>query len=224
MNDAALDPATALERLRQGNANYVAGTPSFKDFSVTRAGLEHEQHPFAAILACADSRVAPELAFDQGPGDLFVVRVAGNVLSTEVEASLEYAVEMLGTRLVVVLGHKNCGAVEAAIRVVEDQVRLPGQLTWLMRNLKAGVLAAKAAGADDLQAAAVEENVRDAVTALQQAEPIIAPRVDTGEVVVIGAVKDLASGEITFLPPDPPPRTAAASGSVKTESHTEGLL
>jgi len=106
--------------------DYAANTPNERDFSSGRAARAQVQYPIAAILSCADSRVAPELAFDQGPGDLFVVRVAGNIVTPDLLASLEYGVEFLGVPLVMVLGHSGCGAVDAAIKVLKTKAVLPG--------------------------------------------------------------------------------------------------
>ncbi|MGZ8400384.1 MAG: carbonic anhydrase, partial [Methyloceanibacter sp.] len=107
----AIAPAAALEEIMQGNARYVANQPVEKDFSAGRAARGDAQVPSAASLGCADSRVSPELLFEQGPGDLFVVRLAGNFLDDDGFASLEYAVKFLGAPLIMVLGHTNCGAV-----------------------------------------------------------------------------------------------------------------
>src|SRR4029434_7919667 len=107
----AIAPADALKRLMDGNARYVANTHNERDFSSGRAARVQGQYPFAQILSCADSRVAPELAFDQGPGDLFVMRVAGNIVTPALLASFEYGVQFLGAPLIVVLGHSGCGAV-----------------------------------------------------------------------------------------------------------------
>ncbi|HEY9567097.1 MAG TPA: carbonic anhydrase, partial [Thalassobaculum sp.] len=109
----AIGPDAALERIRAGNARYVAQTPVEKDFSAGRAARAQAQYPIASILGCADSRVAPELLFDQAPGELFVTRVAGNFVNDDGLASLEYGVKFLGIPLIVVLGHSGCGAVGA---------------------------------------------------------------------------------------------------------------
>jgi carbonic anhydrase len=116
----------ALRSLVTGNARYVANAPRVRDFSAGRAARVEIQAPFAAILSCADSRVAPELVFDGDPGDLFVVRLAGNVVNPDVLASLEYTVALLRTPLIVVLGHSGCGAVDAAIKVAKHGAELPG--------------------------------------------------------------------------------------------------
>lgn len=139
----AISPDEALKRLMDGNARYAANTSANKDYSAGRAARTTAQYPFAAILSCADSRVAPELAFDQAPGDLFVVRVAGNFVNDDGLASLEYTVKFLNTPLVMVLGHTNCGAVDAAIKVLKDKVTLPGHLPQLIHEIKPAVEAAR---------------------------------------------------------------------------------
>ena len=128
-----------------GNARYVANHPTQRDFSTGRAERLTTQRPIAAVLSCANSRVAPEFAFDEGPGQLFVIRVAGNILDDNSAASLEYAVRFLGVRLAMVLGHRNCGAVDAAIKAVKDGATLPGHLPGLIDAIKPAVLAAAAA-------------------------------------------------------------------------------
>src|SRR2546421_11073532 len=115
-----LSPDAALERLRQGNARYVGGLSQRHDFKHEREGLAKGQNPYAAILSCADSRIAPEYAFDSARGDLFVCRVAGNFASDEMIASLEYSVAVLNAPLILVLGHESCGAVDAAIKSLKD--------------------------------------------------------------------------------------------------------
>ena len=116
--------------------------------------------PIASILSCSDARVGPEFVFDQGPGDLFVVRVAGNILQDEGLASLEYAAQFLGSPLIFVLGHSNCGAVEAAIKVVKDNATLPGHLPGLIDQIKPAVMAAQETHPANLLNAAIAENVR----------------------------------------------------------------
>ena len=132
---AAETPDAALKLLVDGNARYVANQTNERDFSVTRAARVQGQAPFAAILGCADSRVAPELAFDQPPGDLFVVRVAGNFVTTEGLASLEYGAAVLGTKAIMVLGHTSCGAVNATVEALQKGNTLPGHIADLVLSL-----------------------------------------------------------------------------------------
>ncbi|MGH6857611.1 MAG: carbonic anhydrase [Methylocella sp.] len=195
----AIGADTALRRLMEGNARYVANKPAHRDFSAGRAERARSQYPIAAVLGCADSRVAPEFAFDQGPGDLFVVRIAGNFANDDVLASLEYAVKYLGVPLVMVLGHSNCGAIGAAIKVVEDEAQLPGHLPGLVQSLKPAVEAAKAKSPKDLLAAAIEENVALNVKRLETAHPLLASFAQSKEVKIVGGVYDLANGKVGLL-------------------------
>src|SRR5512138_1022377 len=192
----AISGAAALQRLIDGNARYAANDPNERDFSSGRAARVTAQFPIAAILSCADSRVAPELVFDQGPGDLFVVRVAGNCLNTDLLASLEYAVEVLGVPLIIVLGHSGCGAVAAAIKVMKDDAKLPGHLPELIRAIKPAVVLAGKARAGELLDNAVVEHVRRTVAALKRANPIIKPAHEALDLMIAGGVYDLATGKI----------------------------
>jgi carbonic anhydrase len=135
---AAGTPDEALKLLVAGNARYVANQPQQRDFSAGRASRATGQAPFAAILGCADSRIAPELAFDQGTGDLFVVRVAGNFMTPDGLGSLEYGAAVLGTKLIMVLGHHSCGAVNATIEALQKGNTLPGHIADLVRAMKPG--------------------------------------------------------------------------------------
>ena len=192
----AISPDEALKRLMDGNARYAANTSTNRDYSAGRAARVSGQYPIAAILSCSDSRVAPELAFDQAPGDLFVVRVAGNFVNEDGLASLEYAVKFLNTPLIMVLGHSNCGAVDAAIKVLKEGATLPGHLPDMIREIKPAVEAAKKNKPDDLLAAAITENVRRGVRRLETAKPILADFVQANKVKVVGARYDLATGKI----------------------------
>ena len=186
----------------QGNERFVKGTiehPGRKpsDFQPLAAG----QSPMAVILGCADSRVAPEILFDQGIGDLFVVRVAGNYVTgagSTVKGSIEYAVAELGSQLIVVLGHSQCGAVKAAIKHIHDHDALPGAINEMVNNIKPAVLESQGKPGDPLENAIVA-NVRRNVAKLNTLGPIIAPRVTKGEVKVVGATYDLATGKVTLV-------------------------
>lgn len=195
----AATPDEALQLLMAGNARYTAGTPSNQDHSAGRVARASGQSPFAAILSCADSRVVPELAFDQGPGDLFVARVAGNFVNDDILASLEYTVKFLGTPLIVVLGHSNCGAVDAALKVVRDGTTLPGHLQDMVREITPAAKAAERSGRQDILAAAVEENVRLGVHRLETAKPILSDMVEAGKLKVVGAHYELSTGQITLV-------------------------
>jgi carbonic anhydrase len=192
----AISPDEAIERLRQGNARYVNNKPSNRDFSAGRIARARAQYPIAALLSCADSRVAPELAFDQGVGELFVVRVAGNFVNEDGLASLEYGAKVLGIPLIAVLGHSGCGAVDATIKVLEDGTTLPGHLPSLTDAIRPAVIAAKAKNPANLLAEATAENVRLNVKSLLSAKPILADLAVSGKLKVIGAVYDIATGKI----------------------------
>lgn len=195
----AISPDEALKRLLDGNARYVANAPQQKDFSAGRAARVAAQYPFASILGCADSRVAPELAFDQGPGDLFVVRVAGNFLNDDGLASLEYGALVLNVPLIMVLGHSNCGAVDATIKVLKDGTKLPGHLPGLVDSIKPAVEAAKAKGGPDLLADAITENVRRNIRLLITGDPVVSGLVKQGKVKVVGGVYELSTGRVTLV-------------------------
>ncbi|WP_315771395.1 MULTISPECIES: carbonic anhydrase [unclassified Bradyrhizobium] len=195
----AISPDDAMKRIVDGNARYVAGNLDNKDFSAGRAARAAAQYPIAAIVSCADARVAPELVFDQGPGELFVVRVAGNFVNDDGLASLEYGVKFLGTPLVLVLGHSGCGAIDATIKVLKDGTKLPGHLPALINALKPGVEAAIAKKPQDLLAEATAENVRNNVRRLSTAKPIVGRMVAEGKVKIVGGIYDIGSGRVTMI-------------------------
>ena len=192
-------PEAALNLLLSGNERYVANKLNERDFSATRVARSQGQAPFAAILGCADSRVAPELAFDQGPGDLFVVRVAGNFVTSDGLASLEFGAAVLGTKVIVVLGHSSCGAVDATVSALQKGNDLPGHIADLVRTMKPGVEPALKQTGDDLAQRAVVANVRYNVQRLQQEKPILADMVASGKLRVVGAVYDLATGKVSVV-------------------------
>jgi carbonic anhydrase len=193
-----LSPDEALWRLKQGNERYLNGVMKRHDFAAERKVLAGGQNPYAGILSCSDSRVAPEYAFDTGRGDLFVVRVAGNFAEGDAIASFEYAVKFLGTPLLVVLGHDKCGAVDATIKVVRDDAELPGHLPHLVDHIKPAVKAAlKEPG--DLLANAIRENVLLNVECLKKSTPIIRQLVDENKVRVVGGIYKLDDGRIDWI-------------------------
>jgi carbonic anhydrase len=195
----AVSPDEALGRLMEGNRRYAANNSAIKDFAAGRAARATAQYPFAAVLGCADSRVAPELAFDQGPGEVFVVRLAGNFVNDDGLASLEYGVRFLGVPLIMVLGHSNCGAVDATIKVLKDDARLPGHLPELVRSIKPAVEAARKSNAPNLLEEAIAENVRHNVVRLSDARPIVSEAVAARKVRVVGGVYDLATGVVKLI-------------------------
>ena len=196
---AAETPDAALKLLVEGNARYASNQMKERDFSAGRAARASGQAPFAAILGCADSRVAPELAFDQAPGDLFVVRVAGNFMTPDGLASLEYGAAVLGTKMIMVLGHTNCGAINATVGALQKGNDLPGHIGDLVRAMKPGVEPALKQPGDDLAQRAVVANVRWNVQRLIEAKPILAEMVTAKKLSVVGGVYDLATGKVTLV-------------------------
>lgn len=196
---AAADPDAALKLLVDGNARYAANQPRERDFSADRANRVKGQAPFAAILGCADSRIAPESAFDQNPGELFVVRVAGNFVTTDGLGSLEYGAAVLGTKLIMVLGHTSCGAVNATVDALQKGNKLPGHIADLVRAMKPGIEPVLKQKGDDLQQRAVIANVRHNVVRLTNSKPILANMIAKKQLRVVGAFYDLASGKVTLI-------------------------
>lgn len=195
---ASVSPDDALHQLMTGNARYRKGQTPARDFAAGRAERVAVHRPIASILTCADARVAPEFIFDQGPGSLFVVRVAGNVLEEDGLASLEYAAKFLGSTAIFVLGHQNCGAVDAAIKVVKDNASLPGHLPGLIDRIKPAVLEAQKSNPPDLLKAAITANVRQSVSQLTSAQPILSDMIASGKVKVAGGVYEIATGAIAM--------------------------
>ena len=196
--DNVLSPDAALDRLNKGNSRYVQGVTKRHDFKNERDALTKGQNPYAGILSCADSRIAPEHAFDAARGDLFVCRVAGNFLNDDVIASFEYGVQVLNTPLLVVLGHQSCGAMEAAIKSIKDGTTLPGHLPSLVTALTPAVKAVLDKGGDTLDAA-TRQNVILTVEKLKTATPIIDKFVTEKKVRVVGAMYHLDTGRVEIL-------------------------
>jgi carbonic anhydrase len=188
----------ALKLLMDGNRRYVAGTSRRHDFKHEREALTRGQNPYAGILSCADSRVAPEYAFDAGRGDLFVCRVAGNFANDDTIASFEYSIAILNTPLLMVLGHRACGAVDASIKSLKDGTTLPGHLPSLVSALSPAVKAAADLGGNMLDNA-IKQNVILNVEKLKNATPIIDKAVAEKKVRIVGAVYNLDDGRVELL-------------------------
>jgi carbonic anhydrase len=188
--------AEAISRLKEGNGRYTSGNLQHPGQTAERrTELAKSQHPFAIILSCSDSRVPPEIVFDEGLGDLFIVRVAGNVLNDEGLGSIEYAVDILGARLIVVLGHQSCGAVDAAMKTVAAKGKAPGHIQSLVTAIKPVVDATPKGDLDTM----IKANVKHVVDALRSSTPILKARVDSGDVRVIGGYYALDTGAVAFL-------------------------
>ena len=181
-------PADVLAYLYAGNERFAKGEPLAKHRNIERVrAVAKEQKPFAAFLGCADSRVPIEIVFDQGFGDLFVTRIAGNIASSENVGSLEFGTLVLGAKVLFVLGHSNCGAVTATIKADE----VPGQISGLFQHIRPAAKEAKG----DL-AKAVEVNVRNQATTLAESSPVIAKLVREKKLVIAGGVYDLSTGKV----------------------------
>ena len=191
----AIDAGAAWNKLMVGNTRYVSGHLDHPRQSVERrASLAASQRPFAIVLSCADSRVPPEVVFDQGLGDLFTVRVAGNVATDDVIASLEYAVAHLGPKLIVVLGHERCGAVDATLKGGAPE----GHLAALMDRIKPATDAARNQTGDKLDSA-VRFNVLNTVRQLKDSQPILGENVKSAGLKILGARYDLDTGKIELV-------------------------
>ena len=192
----------ALKMLIDGNKRFAAGqnthagrTP--EDFKPLAAG----QFPIAAVVGCSDSRVALEILFDQGIGDLFIIRVAGNYIDgagAAVKGSIEYAVAELNVPLVMVLGHSQCGAVKAAMQHLHDHDALPGAINDLVNAIKPAVVESQGKPGDPLENA-IEANVRRGAAKLHALAPIVEPAVKSGKIKVVAGIYDLATGTVNIL-------------------------
>lgn len=187
-------PQQALQLLKQGNARFSEERLEHpRRDAKTREKLTEGQNPFAVLLTCADSRVSPDLVFDKGLGDLFVIRNAGNVAGPSAIASIEYAVAILGVSLLVVMGHDQCGAVQATI----DGVKL-GHISAITRKIFPAVKEARTLEGDLLENA-IRLNAQRVAGQLHQIEPIIKPACDKGDLQIIPAVYSLDTGEVQFF-------------------------
>ena len=191
MGSQAAEPNAALDQLIRGNQRYVAGKPMRPNQTRTRrAAIKDAEKPIAVVLSCSDSRVPPEIVFDRGLGDLYVVRVAGNVVNDEVLGSIEYAVESLGANLLVVLGHDDCSAVKAAVAGGHTG----NHVQAMIESIKPAISGAKG----DVQAAAVA-NVRSVVRQLSESKPDLQPAVQKGQLKIVGAEYHLDTGRVDIL-------------------------
>ena len=195
-----VDAAQAIKRLEDGNARFVAGKPQHPhETSEWRHSLEKEQRPFAVVLGCSDSRVPTELVFDQGFGDLFVIRVAGNIVDTDVTASIEYAIDHLGTQLIVVMGHSHCGAVTATLDHLANPDGEPAEVVSLLYRIEPAIIGIPNDLSRDKRIDhAVQRNVELAVRRLSRV-PDLRRSINAGRIKVVGAVYDMHTGEVTRI-------------------------
>jgi carbonic anhydrase len=197
-----LTPHDALERLKEGNRRFVSNLTTRAPIQTLPMDLPEEQAPFAIVLGCSDSRVPAEIVFDQGLGDLFVIRVAGNIVAPSQIGSVEFAADRFGTRLVIVLGHSRCGAILATL----DELRLPTtnqspNLRSIVERVRPAVegLLENQAQDSDLVEMAVQANIRSSVKDLSKGSELIQNLVKQGQLLIVGAEYSLESGEVTFF-------------------------
>lgn len=198
---ASLTPGQVLEMLKRGNREFLAGraVPADSD-GRRRLEIARAQYPIAVLVSCSDSRVPPELLFGRGLGELFIIRNAGNTIDTVAMGSLEYAVVELNVPLVVVMGHERCGAVAAAVSVVQDGATFPGSIGNMVEPIIPAVLDARRRNPSDLLDASVRANVSRTVARLREfSEPMILDRLRQGKLRVLGARYDLDDGNVDFF-------------------------
>jgi carbonic anhydrase len=195
---AGITPDSAIDILKAGNKRFVAGKPVARNVKHTVTQTALGQYPFASVVACIDSRSGPELVFDQGIGDLFVARVAGNIVNEDILGSLEYAGKVAGSRLIVVLGHTNCGAIKGAC----DGVKM-GNLTTLLDKFQPALSKVKTDGerssknhqfVDDV----TDMNVDVVIQTIRDKSPILKELEDAGKIRIVGAVYDTATGKVAW--------------------------
>jgi carbonic anhydrase len=196
---AAITPAKALEMLKQGNERFVNGNSTERDFLAQIKQTSKGQFPFAAVVSCLDSRIPPAIVFDRGIGDLFVARVAGNFVNDDILGSLEFATRLAGAKLIVVMGHTECGAVKGAC----DAAQL-GLLTATLANINPAVKAVqgdytpRSSKNTAFVQAVAEMNVRVTMQTLRDRSVVLREMIDKGEIGLVGAMYDVGSGKVTF--------------------------
>ncbi|MCC6475501.1 carbonic anhydrase [bacterium] len=192
-----LSPTDALRELKEGNARYVAGAPRpWRANAELRAEVSKDQSPFACIVTCSDSRVPPEILFDQTIGDLFVIRIAGTLLTPEVVGSVEFAVEALDVKLVVVMAHSNCGAIRAAV----SDLPLRGAVVSVIARLSSIVAIKKRQGftGDELASEVSRQNTRNMLEQLPEQSPAIYDELSAGPIAIHPAYYDVATGRVSW--------------------------
>jgi carbonic anhydrase len=196
----AITPAMAIEILKEGNKRFMNNLKANRNLLEQANETSDGQHPFAVILSCIDSRTSAELIFDQGLGDVFSVRIAGNILNEDILGSMEFACKIAGSKIIVVLGHSKCGAIKGAC----DHVEM-GNLTALLSKIQPAVYEEKteienrsSSNADFVEKVATI-NVKRTVTAIMERSPILKEMIQNGEIGIIGGIHNIANGEVAFF-------------------------
>lgn len=193
-----ISPKQALERLMQGNDRYVKGLMRRHDFLTEREALEDGQNPYATILSCSDSRIGPEYAFDTARGDIFVVRLAGNFVNEEGLGSIEYSVKELQVPLIMILGHDNCGAINAAVKMEKENKSYPGKIQLLAKTLVPSVQKVLNKSGNLLENA-IQQNLVDSIKHLVNSSPIINEAVKQKKLKLVGAIYKIENGKINLI-------------------------
>lgn len=202
-SQAAMSPAQALAQLREGNARFVAGKPLVRDYPAQVKAAAAGQYPFAVVLSCLDSRQPIEIVLDQGVGDIFSDRVAGNVLDDDILGSMEFGCKVSGAKLIAVIGHSNCGAIKGAV----DNVEL-GNLTGLLAKIKPAIDAVpsevqpRTTGNPAFVDAVSEANVRLVMRQIRERSPILRDMLDYRQIQLVGGMYDMATGKVEFFEPE----------------------
>jgi carbonic anhydrase len=193
-----ISPDDAIKRLVAGNARYASNQQTKRDSMNFREPLSKSQNPYACILSCADSRVSPELVFDEDRGDLFVTRVAGNYVTTDLLASLEYGTAVAGAPVIMVLGHESCGAIKAAIKADKEMYQYPGHIQSITTALAQSVRETAGQSGDPVDLA-VRQNVKINVDRLKRATPVLSKLVEQNKLKIIGGRYDLDTGIVEII-------------------------
>lgn len=201
-SQSALDPQGAITLLKEGNARFVQNKKANRDLLEQVKQTTTGQYPFATILSCIDSRVSAELVFDQGVGDIFSARVAGNIVNEDILGSMEFACKLAGTKVIVVLGHTSCGAVKGAC----DDAKL-GNLTILLHKIKSAVKAVSEPKEDgkrnskniEFVNTVAEKNVQLTIEDIRSLSPVLKDMEDIGEIAIVGAMYDISDGKVHFM-------------------------
>jgi carbonic anhydrase len=200
-SQAATTPADALQKLKDGNARFATGRSAHHNYLRQVKQTASGQYPYASVVSCLDSRTSSELIFDQGIGDVFNARVAGNIVNPDIIGSLEFASKVAGSKLIAVVGHTKCGAVKGAC----DHVKL-GNLTGLLQKIEPAVAATPSTGGADRSSKnaafvdkVAEQNVRRTMTTIRKQSPILRQMESAGQIQIVGAMHDISNGKVTFF-------------------------